>query len=56
MWTTFERTFRIISIQDGEAKITDVGMAKLMSEAYYTQDLNIGTFAWAAPEILLGEK
>ena len=43
-------------LQDGEAKITDVGMAKLMSEAYYTQDNNIGTFAWAAPEILMGEK
>jgi len=44
------------SLQDGEAKITDVGMARLMSEAYYTQDASFGTFSWAAPEVLLGEK
>jgi hypothetical protein len=31
-------------------------MAKLMSEAYYTQDASFGTFSWAAPEVLLGEK
>ena len=43
-------------MQDGEAKITDVGLAKLMSEAYYTQDASFGTFSWAAPEVLLGEK
>lgn len=44
------------ALQDGEAKITDVGMAKLMSEAYFTQDASFGTFSWAAPEVLLGEK
>ena len=38
------------------AKIGDWGMAKIMSEAYYTQDTGVGTFAWAAPEMLLGEK
>ena len=44
------------ALQDGQAKITDVGMAKLMSEAYFTQDASFGTFSWAAPEVLLGER
>ena len=45
-----------VFLQEGEAKITDVGMARLMSDAYFTQDASIGTFSWAAPEVLLGEK
>lgn len=46
----------VLLTKDYEAKITDVGMAKLMSDAYFTQDQNFGTFSWAAPEVLLGEK
>lgn len=45
-----------VLLQEGAAKITDVGMARLMSDAYFTQDASIGTFSWAAPEVLLGEK
>ena len=42
--------------QDGVAKIGDVGMAKIMSDGYLTRDGALGTMAWAAPELLLGEK
>lgn len=44
------------SHQDGVAKIGDVGMAKIMSDGYLTRDGALGTMAWAAPELLLGEK
>lgn len=42
--------------QDGAAKIGDVGLAKVMAEGYLTQDEALGTFAWAAPELLMGER
>ena len=42
--------------QDGAAKIGDVGMAQIMTEGYLTKDNALGTLAWAAPELLLGEK
>ncbi len=38
------------------AKIGDVGMAKIMTDGYLTRDGALGTMAWAAPELLLGEK
>ena len=41
-------------MQDGTAKIGDVGMARMTSEGYLTtRDAATGTFAWAAPEMLL---
>ena len=43
-------------MQDGAAKIGDVGMAQIMTEGYLTKDNALGTLAWAAPELLLGEK
>jgi serine/threonine protein kinase len=43
-------------LQDGAAKIGDVGMAQIMTEGYLTKDNALGTLAWAAPELLLGEK
>jgi serine/threonine protein kinase len=46
----------LILLQDGVAKIGDVGMAKIMSDGYLTRDGALGTMAWAAPELLLGEK
>ena len=55
LFVSFGLTFGS-AIQEWEAKITDVGMARLMSDAYFTQDASIGTFSWAAPEVLLGEK
>ena len=46
----------ILLTKGGDAKISDVGMAKIMAEGYLTMDKAIGTFAWAAPELILGEK
>ena len=44
------------SVQDGTAKIGDVGMARMTSEGYLTtRDAATGTFAWAAPEMLLND-
>ena len=31
-------------------------MAQIMTEGYLTKDNALGTLAWAAPELLLGEK
>ena len=42
--------------QDGQAKIGDVGMAKIMTEGYFSHDEAFGTFAWAAPELLLNDR
>ena len=46
----------LVATQDGHAKIGDVGMAKIMSEGYFSHDEAFGTFAWAAPELLLNDR
>lgn len=46
----------VLLTRDGVAKIGDVGMAKILSDGYLTRDGALGTMAWAAPELLLGEK
>ena len=45
-------------MQEGRAKIADVGMAQMASEDAVTHARKArqqGTFAWAAPEILVKE-
>lgn len=45
-------------MQEGRAKIADVGMAQMISEDAATHARKAqqqGTFAWAAPEILVKE-
>lgn len=46
----------VLMTRDGTAKIGDVGMAKIMTDGSLTRDGALGTMAWAAPELLLGEK
>lgn len=38
------------------AKIADVGLAVMLGANAYVQQSQIGTFAWAAPEVLMGKK
>ncbi|KAK9808963.1 hypothetical protein WJX72_007093 [[Myrmecia] bisecta] len=45
-----------ILLKDGTAKIGDIGMAKLMTGTCLTADSALGTFAWAAPELLMGDR
>lgn len=44
-------------MQEGRAKVADVGMAQIMSEDHYATGMSSqqGTFAWASPELLLKE-
>ena len=44
----------ILLTRDGTAKIADVGMAKFLAKNYVTGV--VGTLAWAAPEMLWGER
>ena len=39
---------------DGTAKVGDVGMAKIMAGDYVSGV--VGTLAWSAPELLLGQR
>ena len=48
------------AVQDNHAKLADVGMAKMMTlgqrSSRQSVDFAMGTFAWAAPEMLMGEE
>jgi hypothetical protein len=47
----------ILLTRHGDAKLADVGLAKVIRDRnYITQVSVIGTFAWAAPEVLTNEK
>lgn len=41
---------------DNAAKIGDVGLARFMAQDYMSAQAAVGTFAWSAPEVLMGEK
>ncbi|KAK9830808.1 hypothetical protein WJX74_008176 [Apatococcus lobatus] len=44
-----------ILLRQGVAKIADVGFAKILSQSAHSQLVG-GTWAWAAPEVLLGKQ
>ncbi|PRW39362.1 serine threonine- kinase [Chlorella sorokiniana] len=46
----------VLLARDGTAKISDVGMAKIMAQEFSGITGNVGTLAWAAPEMLLGAR
>ena len=46
----------VFRVQGGTAKLADVGLARLQKGTYLSDVPLIGTFAWIAPEILVGSK
>ena len=46
----------VLLAADGTAKLADVGLARLMSVSSLSHKIPTGTWAWAAPEALLGNK
>lgn len=47
------KSSNVLLTRDGRAKLGDVGLAKLLEEQYQSDGF-VGTFAWAAPELLMG--
>lgn len=46
----------VLLAADGTAKLADVGLARLMTVTSFSHKVPTGTWAWAAPEALLGHK
>ena len=46
----------VLLAADGTAKLADVGLARLMTVTSLSHKVPTGTWAWAAPEALLGHK
>jgi serine/threonine protein kinase len=46
----------ILLTGDGTAKVADVGLAAMLNKTYATDVNGMGTFSWAAPELLLGTR
>jgi serine/threonine protein kinase len=48
------KSSNVLLASDGTAKIADVGLAALISRSYLSQMAPAGTWAWVAPEVILG--
>lgn len=48
------KSSNVLIAADGSAKISDVGLAALMSQNYLSQMAPAGTWSWVAPEVILG--
>ena len=47
------KSCNVLIAADGTAKISDVGLAALMSHNYLSKTAPAGTWAWVAPEVLM---
>lgn len=45
---------RLAQCREGRAKIADVGLSQVLQNTYLSQVDGLGTFAYAAPELLAG--
>ncbi|CAL8464777.1 g4312 [Coccomyxa elongata] len=50
------KSCNVLIAADGTAKISDVGMAALLSNNYLSRTAPAGTWAWVAPEVLMAGK
>ncbi|BDA50379.1 probable serine/threonine-protein kinase DDB_G0281745 at C-terminar half [Coccomyxa sp. Obi] len=50
------KSCNVLLAADGTAKISDVGLAALMSHNYLSKTAPAGTWAWVAPEVLMAGK
>lgn len=48
------KSCNVLIAGDGTAKISDVGLALLIKNRYLSTTAPAGTFAWVAPEVILG--
>lgn len=48
------KSCNVLIAADGTAKISDVGLAALTRDTYLSQKAPAGTWAWVAPEVILG--
>ena len=48
------KSSNVLIAGDGSAKISDVGLAALMSQDYLSKMAPAGTWSWLAPEVILG--
>ena len=55
-WQEFNRPEYCHPGRDGSAKVADVGLAQVAHDTYLTQVNSLGTFAYAAPELLAGDR
>lgn len=49
------KSANILLDRHGRAKIADVGVAQIWADTY-VRNVDAGTYAWAAPEVLMGER
>ncbi len=50
------KSANILLARDFTAKIADVGLARILHDDVLSSRKEVGTFAWAAPEVLLGQR
>ena len=50
------KSANILLARDFTAKIADVGLARILHDDMLSSRKEVGTFAWAAPEVLLGQR
>ena len=50
------KSANILLARDFTAKIADVGLARILHDDVLSTRREVGTFAWAAPEVLLGQR
>lgn len=50
------KSANILLSRTGQAKVADIGMARVLQNTYLSMLSNQGTFAWSAPEVLNGKR